>query len=64
MIKTVTARFVTRHGDVFWGPVTVDGDQHVPTHAKLEQYVGTFAYAHGSDDDMTYTESKPEYPWT
>jgi hypothetical protein len=52
---TMTARFVTKHGDVFWGPVTSDAPDQTPRYTKLEQYAGTFEYAH-EDHEPVYRE--------
>jgi len=50
----MTAKFMTKHGDVFWGPVEVIDDAP-PTTARLEQYVQPFVYDH-TDDLPVYKE--------
>jgi hypothetical protein len=55
MSKPVLAKFVTRYGDVFWGPVEPFNDAS-PVTAKLEQYVGDFRYDHDDNEGPVYRE--------
>lgn len=49
-MKMLIAKFVTKHGDVFWGPVEAN-----VKFAKLEQYVSVFEYNH-DDHGPVYVE--------
>lgn len=58
VITKVSAQFRTKHGDVFYGTVTMDNDQ-MPATAKLEQYYGTFTFDHMGEMPV-YVEKRDE----
>ena len=53
-MKTVPAKFITKHGDIFWGMVTMT-DGAPPKTARLEQYAQPFTYDY-TDDLPIYKE--------
>jgi len=55
MTKVVHAKFMTKYGDIYWGPIEVM-DEALPTRAVLEQYAGTFQYDHDTEDGPVYRE--------
>jgi hypothetical protein len=54
-VETIRAKFVTKYGDVYWGPVEIM-DGVLPPVMALEQQAGEFHYDHEGDDGPVYQE--------